>query len=61
MRLQKTRLKGEVVWPSEDPNTITPDLWVGFLGPAVALGMNRKEAKTALFSKEWFQGFGDKI
>jgi serine/threonine protein kinase len=27
----------DTVWGAEDPNEITPDLWVGFLGPSVAL------------------------
>lgn len=37
LRLTAQQIDEAVVWGSEDPTEITPDLWVGFMGPAVAL------------------------
>ena len=54
LRLLAERRRGDVVWTSEEPETITPDLWVGFLGPAVALARHAAAADGSLFSPEWF-------
>jgi hypothetical protein len=35
--LQRRELDGNSFWPSENPEQMTPDLWVGGLGPLVAL------------------------
>jgi Lanthionine synthetase C-like protein/Protein kinase domain len=54
LRLLAERRGGHVVWTSEEPETITPDLWIGFLGPAVALARHAATAEGSLFSPEWF-------
>lgn len=42
-----------LVWGSEDPRTITPDLWVGFLGPSVNLAMAAIGSVDAMMSRPW--------
>lgn len=37
LRLTSQQISGATVWSGDEPAEITPDLWVGFLGPAVAL------------------------
>ncbi|MBI1814910.1 MAG: phosphotransferase [Deltaproteobacteria bacterium] len=37
LRLLTERSSGLTTWCAEDPNVFTPDLWVGFLGPATAV------------------------
>jgi hypothetical protein len=54
LRLLAERRSGDTVWMSEEPETITPDLWVGFLGPAVALARDAAIAEGSMFSPEWF-------
>jgi len=54
LRLLAERRSGDVVWMSEEPETITPDLWVGFLGPAVALARHAAMAEGSMFSPGWF-------
>ncbi len=49
--LHKTK-NGLSVWSSEDPSVITPDLWVGFLGPATALLLHVNKCQTLLLSSE---------
>jgi hypothetical protein len=43
----------KVVWYSENPNIITPDLWTGFLGPAASLALNEMNSKSTLLSLKW--------
>jgi Lanthionine synthetase C-like protein len=51
LRALQRRDGGGVVWSSEDPLIVTPDLWVGFLGPATALAL--RQLRTLLLSPEW--------
>jgi hypothetical protein len=44
-----------VNWCSETPATITPDLWVGFLGPATALALHYCGSTDSILSTEWLQ------
>lgn len=53
LEILQTEKNGKQAWASEDPDVMTPDLWVGFMGPASALGMYLKNAGTALLSEEW--------
>lgn len=39
LRQISQRRNGRIVWASEDPRIVTPDLWVGTLGPACALSL----------------------
>lgn len=48
--LQTRRLSDHSTWPSENPEQFTPDLWVGFLGPAVSLARSFQGNTHALFS-----------
>jgi hypothetical protein len=42
-------------WASEDPDTFTPDLWVGFLGPACALLKAHLNEPAPLLSVAWLR------
>ncbi|QEH31579.1 Serine/threonine-protein kinase PknA [Aquisphaera giovannonii] len=55
LRLLQQRRGGGVVWSSEDPEVITPDLWVGFLGPAAALAMGTRPGHAPLLSGPWLR------
>ena len=39
---------GQGVWISDDPSIVTPDLWVGFMGPAAALALAMQGEKRTL-------------
>jgi len=39
---------GRDVWISDDPSIVTPDLWVGFMGPAAALALAVKGERRTL-------------
>jgi tRNA A-37 threonylcarbamoyl transferase component Bud32 len=39
---------GRDVWISDDPSIVTPDLWVGFMGPAAALALAVQDEKRTL-------------
>ncbi len=41
-----------VTWFSESPNLISPDLWVGFLGPSCSLTLFSRDYKYPLLSPE---------
>ncbi|WP_406099758.1 lanthionine synthetase LanC family protein [Streptomyces sp. NBC_01013] len=43
------------VWSSESPSVVTPDLWVGFLGPAVQLALANADSDQAVLSPTWLQ------
>ncbi len=43
------------VWSSDDPDIMTPDLWIGFLGPASALAMHAASVCHPLLSSVWLQ------
>jgi hypothetical protein len=53
--LENLRFVGSAgdVWGSEAPTTVTPDLWVGFLGPAAATAMTAVRCGEALLSAGW--------
>jgi hypothetical protein len=42
-------------WNAENPEVFTPDLWVGFLGPATALARWAAGQHSALLSPDWTQ------
>lgn len=50
LRLLAVRRQGLRVWGAEEPEILTPDLWVGFLGPATALAMWAKAYPFPLLS-----------
>lgn len=47
--LQRRPFRTGKTWASENPEQFTPDLWVGFLGPAVALARAQRAETKALF------------
>jgi hypothetical protein len=53
LRSLQLRWKGNCVWSSEEPDVVTPDLWVGFLGPASALALYASECSQPLLSARW--------
>jgi Lanthionine synthetase C-like protein/Protein kinase domain len=53
LRVLQQELDGKTSWCSDDPQITTPDLWVGFLGPAAALAMHAAGVNSALLSAEW--------
>jgi hypothetical protein len=55
LRLQLRREGGLCVWGAEDPEILTPDLWVGFLGPASALALYAHRVTEPLLSVAWLR------
>jgi hypothetical protein len=55
LRLLAQRRKGLITWSSEDPEVFTPDLWVGFLGPAAALAMSTVPGHEPILSGSWLR------
>jgi hypothetical protein len=53
LRLLMERRDGLTVWCAEEPEVITPDLWIGFLGPAVALARYANGSTDSALSPEW--------
>ena len=53
LRLLHHKDDGHCVWRSDDPAVTTPDLWVGYLGPATALALRAAGSPHALLSAEW--------
>jgi hypothetical protein len=53
LRLLHHKRHGKITWCSDDPEVTTPDLWIGFLGPATALAMHAQGFATALLSAQW--------
>ncbi len=53
LRLMHSKVERCCTWHSDDPGIITPDLWVGFLGPATALALHASGASHALLSAPW--------
>lgn len=53
LQILQQEVGGHGIWVSDDPDVITPDLWIGFLGPATALAMHAAGSRSALLSKEW--------
>ena len=50
LRCLHVKVDGRCVWTSDDPAIITPDLWIGFLGPASALARHAAGVRDALLS-----------
>ena len=55
LRLLQQRRNGLIAWSSEDPDVFTPDLWVGYLGPAAALAMSTLPGYFPLLSGTWLK------
>jgi serine/threonine protein kinase len=55
LRLLQQRRDGLTIWSSEDPDVFTPDLWVGFLGPAASLAMSLVPGSEPLFAGNWLR------
>ncbi|WP_211234966.1 lanthionine synthetase LanC family protein [Azohydromonas australica] len=52
-RQRQQRTEPHCFWGSDDPSIVTPDLWIGFLGPACALAMHAAGSSDALLSPAW--------
>jgi hypothetical protein len=46
---------GRIMWHSEEPSVTTPDLWIGFLGPASALSLYLSGSRSPLLSERWLR------
>jgi len=55
LRATQQRRKNGTVWSSEEATVITPDLWVGFLGPAAGLAMYAARRRESIMSVSWFR------
>ncbi|HET8701835.1 MAG TPA: lanthionine synthetase LanC family protein, partial [Nitrococcus sp.] len=53
LRVLHRKVGGRIAWMSDDPQVMTPDLWVGFLGPASALALHAAHASAPLLSGRW--------
>lgn len=53
LKILHQQFDGHCVWTSDDPAVVTPDLWIGFLGPATALALHVAESRGALLSPDW--------
>lgn len=56
LRCLHVRHAGHRVWPSDEPTIVTPDLWIGFLGPATALARHAADLDDALLSVDGLRG-----
>ncbi|MFF4448269.1 lanthionine synthetase LanC family protein [Streptomyces sp. NPDC001502] len=55
LRLLHHAQGGATVWSSEHPSVVTPDLWVGFLGPATQLALASAGSAHAVLSPQWLR------
>ena len=55
LRTVHEKIEGRITWCSDDPTIRTPDLWIGFLGPATALAMHASDCRSPLISSAWLQ------
>jgi tRNA A-37 threonylcarbamoyl transferase component Bud32 len=55
LRLTRQQTPFGSVWGSESPTTVTPDLWVGFLGPATQLALLSVGVDEPLISPSWLR------
>ena len=53
LRLLSIRHGGRICWSAERPTVVTPDLWVGFLGPAAAIALTLADASDSILSARW--------
>lgn len=59
LRILHHKVDGRIAWVSDDPAVTTPDLWVGFLGPATALAMHTTLTCRPLLSSNWLRACVD--
>ncbi|MFD9372601.1 lanthionine synthetase LanC family protein [Streptomyces sp. NPDC060020] len=55
LRLLHRAQGGATVWSSENPSVVTPDLWVGFMGPATQLALASAGSAFAVLSPQWLR------
>jgi hypothetical protein len=53
LRILHHKAEGRCAWISDNPDVTTPDLWIGFLGPATALALHLAESPWPLLSGSW--------
>jgi len=53
LRILHHKQDARCAWISDDPRVTTPDLWIGFLGPASALAMHVAGTDLPLLSSGW--------
>jgi serine/threonine protein kinase len=53
LRLLHHKREHKVCWHSDDPRITTPDIWIGFLGPATALVLHAENSTLPLCSGAW--------
>jgi serine/threonine protein kinase len=53
LRLLHHKREEKACWRSDDPLITTPDLWIGFLGPATALALHAENSNLPLCSGAW--------
>ena len=53
LRIMHHEVDHRIAWVSDDPMITTPDLWIGFLGPATALAMYAAGVNNPLLSGDW--------
>jgi hypothetical protein len=53
LRITHVKVGTRCAWLSDDREVITPDLWIGFLGPASALAKHSAGVVDALLSASW--------
>ncbi len=58
LRAVHHKVEGRCVWISDDPDVTTPDLWVGFLGPATSLALYAAGVQQPLLSGSWLRACG---
>lgn len=55
LRCLQAKRMNQRVWRSDNPEIFTPDLWVGFLGPATSLSLWLVKSKDSLLSVRWLK------
>ena len=53
LRIMHHKVDGRCTWIADDPAVTTPDLWIGFLGPATALALYAIDSHVPLLSGKW--------
>jgi class IV lanthipeptide synthase len=53
LRLLHHHDSGGTTWSSEEPSVVSPDLWVGFLGPATEVAMSARGMSEPVLSERW--------
>jgi len=52
LRAIHQKREGRILWGSEDPRIVTPDLWLGFLAPATALLLTLNDVRAPILSSQ---------